>query len=111
MGEHTFGIETSIDVTAEEVGGASVGVVNEWTSGEEYSCQGGPGQTVCTWVETAYTVYEVRYTNDYTSTASAYCQADSEAKFPNANNAGGKYYCGYGKTCQHINAAFWGQQN
>ena len=103
--EHTFGIDASIDVSDEEIGGLSAGVVNEWTSGDEYDCQGVPGQTVCVWVKTAYTVYEVGYDN--IAYGSGGCGPDSEVKFPNAHNNGGGYLCKNGTDCQFSGATFW----
>ena len=103
--EKTFGIEGGIDLSAGDVIGLSAGVVEEWTSGTENSCQGNPGDTVCTWLKTAYTVYELGYDN---TAFGAACGSDFEAKYPNADNAGGDFYCVTGERyCRSINSAYW----
>ena len=105
--EHTFGVEIGAGIDADSVGGLSASVVNEWTSGTEYQCQGAPGQTVCTWVKTAYTVFELGYENT-AFPEDADCGSDSEAKFPNADNAGGDYYCVVGaQYCRSKDSAYW----
>ncbi len=103
--EQTFVIEAGIDFSAEDVASLSAGVVEEWTSGTENTCQGTPGQTICTWLKTAYTVYELGYDD---TAFGASCGSDFEAKYPNADNAGGDYYCVTGaQYCRSTNSAYW----
>ncbi len=59
--EQTLGIEAGIDFSAEDFAGLNADVVEEWTSGTENTCQVTPGQIICTWLKTAYTVYELEY--------------------------------------------------
>ncbi|KAI4093069.1 MAG: hypothetical protein L6R37_007446 [Teloschistes peruensis] len=103
--EHTFGIEAGIegfDVKAVDVP-ISFGVTEEWTNGEQYTCNADNG-TVCVWLNVAYTTFNAKGEGNY-------CKEDSnpgEFKFPNENNAGGGYYCVRGdQYCRSIDANYW----
>ena len=99
--EHTFGISAE-GTLAGNIAGLGIGVTNEWTSGEQYTCQEEDSETVCVWVKMAYTIYDL-------ATADG-CQnhATIEGKIPNANNAGGGYYCVVGADlCRSIDSHYW----
>ena len=101
--EHTFGVEAAVHL---DVGPATLvtGIVDEWTSGEEYECEGKPGDVVCVWVNVAYTEYHMTATNQEN------CEGESEGnvKFPHNNNWGGGYLCVYGDgNCRSNGASYW----
>ena len=56
---HSFGIEASVGVDLISGVTGSAGITEEWTSGEDHQCYAGPGETVCVWLKTAYSVYDV----------------------------------------------------
>ncbi len=63
------------------------------STGQTYTCNGNPGNTICIWKNIAHTAYTV---NNYAGTTCAPLQK-SEAivvKSPNLNNAGGDFWCG-----------------
>ena len=96
---HTFGIDAG--VTISNVIGLGAGVSESWTSGETYTCDGIKDDTVCVWVNVAYTVFDMK-TADGCSDKSLI-----EAKFPNEDNAGGGYYCVTGTNCRSIDQHYW----
>ncbi|KAL9128726.1 MAG: hypothetical protein Q9217_002659 [Psora testacea] len=99
--EHTFGIEAGAGIAGSIVG-LSAGIIEEWTSGEQYTCTGGPGDTICVWVKTAYTKYDIGTADGCRN------KATIEGKFPNKDNAGGGYYCVVGlEYCRSINSHYW----
>lgn len=93
---HTFEIDSSVNI-----GAISVGVSESWTSGESYACNGITAETVCVWVNVAYTIYNVKTHDDDCN------EPDAQAKFPNQDQAGGGFYCVTGGDCREMNANYW----
>ena len=96
---HTFGVDSSISIT--KIIGLTAGITESWTSGETYTCDGVKGDTVCVWVDVAYSIFDMK-------TASG-CSDHSlvEAKIPNADNNGGGYYCVTGSACRALDQNYW----
>jgi hypothetical protein len=88
------------------MGGFDVSV--SWTTGNNYGCDAGKGNTVCVWYNTAHTAYTVEngMLNDCTGFQST---GGSLIMFsPNSNNAGCGYYCVSGaQYCRNQGAAYW----
>lgn len=82
------------------------GVTVTWTTGNSYTCNGNPGDTICVWYNTANTAYTVQNYN-YNQCTGAAPYGDPFVMFsPNINNVGGYYYCVVG-TCRNQAAAYW----
>ncbi|MCJ1230185.1 hypothetical protein MMC12_006857 [Toensbergia leucococca] len=75
-------------------------VEKSWTTGDSYTCNGGPGDTICVWVNLQHTAYTV-WTD--------WCYTDPNpyvVKAPHKDNWGGKYYCVVG-TCRNNGDEYW----
>ncbi|KAF5011964.1 hypothetical protein FDECE_1970 [Fusarium decemcellulare] len=80
-------------------------VSKSWSTGNTYTCTGGPGETVCIWYNTAHTAYTVQDTDH--NPCSDPVTHDPYVMFsPNARNQGGGYYCVIG-TCRSKGEAYW----
>ncbi|KAH6663832.1 hypothetical protein B0J14DRAFT_253594 [Halenospora varia] len=78
-------------------------------TGNQYSCDGVPGDTVCIWYQMAHIQYTVK---NVQKAADASCGKDTEsAPFsitsPTKNNEGGKYSCMTGKKCKSKGSQYW----
>ncbi|KAF4426135.1 hypothetical protein F53441_14140 [Fusarium austroafricanum] len=85
-------------------GGFSVS--ESWTTGNSYTCNGGPGETICIWYNIAHTAYTVQ---EWSSNPCGGGHASSKPYImfsPNANNKGGGYYCVVG-TCRSKGEGYW----
>lgn len=106
LNEHTFGVEASISIEGgyKEAGGSlGAGVVDEWTSGQQYQCNGDGDDTICVWVKVAYEKFEVAAHGATCDSGGPY-----EVKAPRKDNAGGEYYCVTGaKYCRSIESHYW----
>ena len=61
--EHTFGIEGSASVNVGNVAEIGGGIVEEWTTGNQYTCEGENTDAVCVWARSLYKQYQVAPTN------------------------------------------------
>jgi hypothetical protein len=86
---------------------AGFSVEESFTTGNSYTCPGAAGDTVCVWVNLAHTAYTVQ---DFRA---GQCpnpgpQPPVVIKSPNANNAGGEYYCVNGaQYCRNNGDEYW----
>ena len=103
---------------------AGFGVSESWTTGNSYTCNGDPGQTVCVFQRVAHTAVgeslpashrsltHVQYSvgEDDPKCGSDPSPSDPVAimRSPNANNQGGSFYCATGTDCQYQGYDFWG---
>ncbi|KAH7263798.1 hypothetical protein BKA59DRAFT_490108 [Fusarium tricinctum] len=80
-------------------------VTKSWTTGNSYTCSGGPGETICIWYNIAHTAYTVQ---DITSNPCTGSKTSSPYIMfsPNQNNVGGGYYCVVG-TCRAKGDGYW----
>ncbi|OBU00954.1 hypothetical protein VE01_00773 [Pseudogymnoascus verrucosus] len=90
-----FSVSGSIDSWI----GGGFDVSESWTTGNEYTCYGAAGDTVCVWYKTALTAYTVR-NYDYNQCTGASPRGTAVIKSPNNNNKGGNYYCVMGSACR-----------
>ncbi|KAF9761351.1 hypothetical protein IL306_003848 [Fusarium sp. DS 682] len=81
------------------------GVSESWTTGNSYTCNGGPGETICIWYNIAHTAYTVQDVTTNPCTGSK--ESSPYVMFsPNENNSGGGYYCVVG-TCRSKGEGYW----
>lgn len=81
---------------------AGFSVTQEWSSGEEYQCDGAEGDIVCVWVKVPYLQYNVK--------AAGYCNPDqTRATFKSPKAEGGNYYCVTGSACRGLGQGYWNQ--
>ncbi|KAF4947800.1 hypothetical protein FGADI_10133 [Fusarium gaditjirri] len=88
----TFGIDEWIS------GGLSV--AQGWTTGSAYTCNGGPGDSVCVWYKVAHTAYTVKKPKGGQFVRGVIAS-------PNMGNRGGGYQCMTGKSCYIKGSMFW----
>ncbi|KFY39147.1 hypothetical protein V495_06128 [Pseudogymnoascus sp. VKM F-4514 (FW-929)] len=97
-----FSVSGSIDSWI----GGGFDVSESWTTGNEYTCYGAAGDTVCVWYKTAHTAYTVR-NYDYNQCTGASPKGTAVVKSPNNNNKGGNYYCVMGSACRSQGEGYW----
>ncbi|KAM0345650.1 hypothetical protein ACHAPU_006304 [Fusarium lateritium] len=88
-------------------GGFSVS--ESWTTGNTYSCNGGPGEDICVWYNTAHTAYTaINREYDTCGTGSGWVNVGDNFVIysPNESNRGGGYYCVVG-TCRAQGDGYW----
>ncbi|KAL8738014.1 MAG: hypothetical protein Q9181_001153 [Wetmoreana brouardii] len=107
ISEHTFGYSVNGGASFTWTNGAGVNagfsVVEEWTSGGQFQCNGDLGETVCVWLKVAYTLFDA-------DTSSYACNNNGpiEVKAPNEGNNGGNYYCVKGaEYCRSDGQGYW----
>ncbi|KAF2758964.1 hypothetical protein EJ05DRAFT_499390 [Pseudovirgaria hyperparasitica] len=81
-------------------------VSTSWTTGNSYTCNGGPGDTVCVFQKIAHTAYTVQNGAYNSCTGFSPSGGTSIIKSPNNNNSGGGYYCVVG-TCRNQGDEYW----
>ncbi|GIJ84868.1 hypothetical protein Asppvi_003719 [Aspergillus pseudoviridinutans] len=102
----SFSVEWSASAAAFEWISGGFAVQEEWTTGNEYTCFGNQGDTVCVWYNTAHTAYTVQNWEENVCTSPTQ-SGDPYVMFsPNQNNAGGGYYCVVG-TCRSEGQGYW----
>lgn len=103
--EYSIEYSVSIDAGSEWISGG-FSVAETWTTGNTYTCDGNPGDTVCVWANIAHTSYTVM--GNYTSPCfvDTYPSELYTIQSPNVNNAGGGYYCVVGY-CRNNGDEYW----
>lgn len=103
--QRTFGYSVAVGANT-PFNSVGFGVTQEWTSGEEYSCEGETGDIVCVWVKIKYIEYDVEPEN---------CDGESGVRTLRAPAEGtgtGKrdYYCVTGKYCRTLGEGYWSDE-
>ncbi len=102
---YTIGYSASATIAQWIGGGFSVS--ESFTTGNTYTCNGNPGDTVCVWVNLAHTAYTVQNFNSGECTPDPGPGTPFVLKSPNKNNAGGDYYCVIGSGCGTNGQSYW----
>ncbi|KAI2604735.1 uncharacterized protein GGS25DRAFT_533620 [Hypoxylon fragiforme] len=98
-----WSISTGTAVTQWITGGFDVSM--SWSTGNQYTCMGGPGDSICIWQKIAHTNYKVK-TGSLNQCTGFRASGRSEISSPNKNNAGGGFYCVVG-TCRSQGEQYW----
>ena len=105
--EHTFGIEASASINLANVAEIGGGVTEEWTTGNQYQCNGDDGDNaVCVWVRSKYRQYKVGVPDD---AEKCHNKGKSElAWIPVQEDDGNEFYCVRDKAaCKKVGAERW----
>ncbi|KAH7129219.1 hypothetical protein EDB81DRAFT_661255 [Dactylonectria macrodidyma] len=102
----SYTIGWSADASAAGWLSGGFSVSTSWTTGNTYTCTGGPGETLCIWYNTAHTAYTVQNVM-YNTCGTSYTSSGPFVMYsPNENNRGGGYYCVIG-TCRSQGDNYW----
>ncbi|OBT64832.1 hypothetical protein VE03_06403 [Pseudogymnoascus sp. 23342-1-I1] len=101
---YTIGFSVSASIDSWIGGGFDVS--KSWTTGNEYTCYGAEGDTVCVWYKTAHTAYTVQ-NYDYNQCTGADAKGKAVIQSPNNGNKGGNFYCVMGSACRSQGEGYW----
>ncbi|PCG96925.1 Hypothetical protein PENO1_065820 [Penicillium occitanis (nom. inval.)] len=102
----SYTIGWTASATAEEWLTGGFAVSASWTTGNTYSCNGGSGDTICVWYNTAHTAYTCE-NGEFNACTGFSGDGDNFVMYsPNSNNVGGGYYCVVG-TCRSQGEGYW----
>ena len=100
----TIGWTASVGFAQWITGGFTV--MESYTTGNSYTCDGDINGEVCVWWNVAHTAYTV--TNNWPGACGEINRSPYVIKSPNQNNVNGGGYCVRGaKYCRSINAGYW----
>ncbi|KAH7071228.1 hypothetical protein BKA63DRAFT_493066 [Paraphoma chrysanthemicola] len=103
----SYTIGFSSGISADGWISAGFEVQKSWSTGNQYTCYGGPHDDVCIWYNTAHTAYTVRNWVQNTCLGRPKAYSDNFVmKSPNKVNRGGGMYCVIG-TCRAQGDAYW----
>ncbi|KAF2722382.1 hypothetical protein K431DRAFT_222232, partial [Polychaeton citri CBS 116435] len=103
LNSHTLGYTVSAGATLIAWISGGFSVDESYTTGETFTCDANPGDTVCVWDSISYTAYTV-------INLKADCSAHGDPyvlKSPNSDNSEGGYYCVYGSACRSDGQGYW----
>ncbi|KAK4500860.1 hypothetical protein PRZ48_009052 [Zasmidium cellare] len=106
LNSHTLMWSVNPGVIIDEwiTGGFAVG--ESYTTGDTYTCDAAPGQTVCVWSKIAYTAYTVHNGQSGPNCGGSIDTSPFVLKSPNSGDAG-SYYCVYGSACRSDGQGYW----
>ncbi|KAL8693986.1 MAG: hypothetical protein Q9218_001285 [Villophora microphyllina] len=103
INEHTFGYTVGGGASFDWTAGiaAEFSIVQEWTSGGQFTCNGEPHDTICVWSRLEYSVFDADTSSDACNNAGTV-----EVKAP--KKEGQNYYCVVGKQyCRSDGQGYW----
>lgn len=102
---YSYGWSASVTPFEWITGGFSVS--KTISNGNDYTCGGEAGETICVWYNVAHTAYTAQNGAYSPNTGSFSPKGDPLIIFsPNTNNKGGGFYCVVG-TCRSLGEGYW----